>query len=187
MDPGEVFACIENFILNCDGFVAHNASFDLGMLEGNASRYNHTWSDKFKNTPWVCSKSDVPKHANNRCTRLSHLAVDYGLLVDGAKLHRAVDDVLLMGKMLAQTGMTFEEIYTWKQEPWVYIQATNVEKPWVDGGASVKKAKEEGFSWEKAYGTDGPVFQKSWVKRVKESEYQKELDGPSQFKRTRVA
>ncbi len=133
---------------------------------------------------WICSKNDVKTHADRRCTKLSHLGVDYGLVVDGKGLHRALGDVLLMGEMLKATGLTADEILKWKQEPWVYIEA-QTEKPWKDEGRDVALAKADGYQWSKDYG-NGLVVQKRWSKRIKASEEEAEFAKKSPFFRARI-
>lgn len=174
----------EHFSEQSQAFVAHNKDFDQAFLLASAARAGYTFRPEFKAKPWICSKNEVKTHFGRRCTKLSHLAVDYGLLVDGSKLHRALDDVLLMGQVLAKSDMTLNMIIDWIKEPWIYMEAL-VEKPWLDAGKSTSEAKKHGYGWEKAYG-DSYVFSKKWIKRCKESEYEAEKAIQTSFKRIRV-
>jgi hypothetical protein len=47
------------------------------------------------------------------------------------------------------------------------------------------QAQKIGYSWQTARGTDGPVFDKCWVKRVKENEIEAEK-ARAPFKITRL-
>lgn len=176
---------LDSFVKDCDFFIAHNAQFDKGMLMESIGRHGILVSERLQ-IPWLCSKSDVKTHVKAKCTKLSHLAVDYKLVVDGGKLHRALDDVLLMGQMLQRTGLTAKEIWEWSQEPWVYMKALCA-PPWKDNGKSTIEAKSMGFSWERCTGTYEPVFPKKWVRRVKVSELEEEKARVAQtFKRVTI-
>ncbi len=178
----EAYKALEKMGLKADFLIAHNASFDAQMIGENINRTpGLEISTEFLRRPWLCSKKDVRTHYDRRCTRLSHLAVDYGCIVDGSKLHRALDDVLLMGQVLQKTGLSVVDINTWKQEPWVYLEAL-VEKPWLDNGRSRDLAKADGYVWE-SYGSSEPKFEKKWIKKVKQGEFDKEKQKNVSFKR----
>lgn len=179
----QAFNMFQDFVKDAEMFVAHNANFDAEMLTENFKRTPaFELSDSILKKPWICSKSDVKSHLGRNCTKLSHLALDYGCVVDGSMLHRAVNDVEIMGRMLAKTKLTAQQMLEWSREPWVYLEAL-VEKPWVDNGRSRDLAKKEGFGWEKAPGSYEPVFNKCWVKRVKQSELENEKARNVGFKR----
>lgn len=170
-----VLAELRSFTSKCTAFMAHNASFDKAFLEA-------AWKDTNQEAiklPWYCSKGDVRTHAGKNCTKLSHLAIDYGLSVDASKLHRALDDVKLMARMLAKTGLTFNEIKEYADDPWVYLAMT---KGKFDEEAN-EKAKRDGYGWQKCIGTYGPIFQKRWVKRVKSKDLPTEQAKDPGFKR----
>ncbi len=172
--PDEAIRKFWKFADKATVFMAHNAEFDKSFLtkimdEAGASSA----------LPWYCSKSDVPTHQGKICTKLSHLALDYGLSVDGSKLHRALDDVRLMGRMLSATGLQFSEIKVWADEPTIYLQA-NVTYD------QKELAKAAGFSWEKCAGTYAPVFPKKWVKKIKQSQLAAEKEKDVGFKRTEI-
>ncbi len=175
----QAFNSFFNFSQDAEAFIAHNAKFDMDMIFENLLRTPGV--EQPEKRPWLCSKSHVRTHHDRRCTKLSHLAVDYGCLVDGSRLHRALDDVLLMADMLKKTGQTIHDIIAFAQEKWCYFEAL-VEAPWKDNGRSVALAKAESFVWE-GYYDDGPKFPKKWVKRVKESEFAKERSKNFGFKR----
>lgn len=175
LNPFEVFKAVQIFSSPCDYFIAHNAQFDAGMLMDNMERYGFGPSPEMLKKPWLCSKDDIP-HTNKKCRTLSHLAVDYGCVVDGSSLHRAMADVLLMGRMLQKIGRTAEQINQWRLEPWVYLAA---QVSFQDKDL----AKRDGFSWEQC----GPhKFPKQWVKRLKQSEVSAEKARDPGFKRLTV-
>ena len=168
-----VLDCLREFEqFGYDIVVAHNLPFDKDFLMAAFEQTGQDPGHLFLK-PWVCSNADVAQHNGKRCRKLSHLAVDYGLTVDGGKLHRAVDDVLLMGAVLKAAGARADDMLAYSMDPWVYIKA-DTEKPWLDGGASTDLARKDGYGWEKAPGTYGPVFSKQWVKRIKSKELENE-------------
>ncbi len=151
-------------------FMAHNAAFDKGFIEIAASAAGVKLEDENYSRPWYCSKGDVPTHQGKTCTKLSHLALDYGLTVDGSTLHRALDDVKLMGRVLKATGLQFSEIKVWADEPWIYLAMSNK----TFSKENNEKAKKDGYGWEKCVGTYQPLFPKRWTKRVKASKLEEE-------------
>lgn len=149
--------------------VAYNKSFDEELFKAEAERVAlglTNTGNLFLQVPWLCAMRDVESNYNFKCWKLSHLAVDRGVDVIASELHRAVGDVKLTRKVLAENNISLHDMYKFQQEPWVYIQA-QIPAPWKDGGAGRDQAKALGFSWERAQGDDR-VFEKTWVKRVKE-------------------
>lgn len=112
---------------------------------------------------------------------MSHLAFDHGVLPD-KPIHRAMGDVALLEKLLNKGEYTLEKILTYKNTPWVYLKAL-VSPPWEDQGKSTSEAKKAGFSYETAKGTDAPRFEKTWVRRIKETELADEKKIELPFKR----
>ncbi len=180
LSSSEAFIGLQEFAKDAVGIVAHRKEFDASFLKLSAERDGFTFDEHFSKLPWVCSKFDVKTHANKACTTLSHLALDYGLTVDGSKLHRAVDDVLLMGGVLQKAGLSFDEILKYTLEPWVYIKA-------LVSFDQKDEAKKNGYSWERIYNaSNSPIFPKSWIKRVKESEFENEIKKTAPFKREKL-
>ena len=151
--------------------LAHNKEYDEQLYKAECARHGIKPSE----TPWYCTLTEVPYPARFRCRQLSHLALDHGVVVDPSKLHRAIDDVRLMGQLLIRGGYTPEGIVAYAKAPWVYLQAL-IPAPWEDGGVGKERAQKAGFSWEKCRGTTEPVFPKKWVKRVKDLNAEKEND-----------
>lgn len=176
--PEMAFDKLYNFTegFKIDAFIAHNAPFDKSFYYKEMQRACYDQSE-YMGTPWYCSKTGVKTHQGKNCTKLSHLALDYGCLVDGSGLHRAINDVRIMGQMLKKTGLTFAQIKEWSDEPWVYLKA-NVSFD------QKEVAKADGYSWEKIYGDyNSPLFQKTWVKRIKKSGLEAEQSRSVPFKR----
>lgn len=157
--------------------VCHNAQYDNGVLVANTKKRDidvHVPEvNLLLSLPWICSVMDIKSNRNYKCRTLSHMALDTGLAIDPSKLHRAIEDVRLMGAMLNERRIDPKEMLEYQSSPWVYLQAIIV-PPWEDGGNQKDAASKLGYSWEKARGTTEPVFSKTWVKRVKESDVEDE-------------
>jgi hypothetical protein len=159
-----------------DAVVAYNAQFDRQMFMAEVMRGAWLLNPRIKlmaEVPWVCAMEDAESNYAFKCWRLSHLALDKGVAVNPADLHRAVADVELMRKMLVQSGETYDSLLTYNRDPWCVIQAL-VEAPWKDGGRGTTAAKQLGFTWERVKGSD-VVYEKSWVRRVKQKDMDKFL------------
>ncbi len=124
---------------------------------------------------WLCAMRDNESNYAKKCWTLSHLALDYGVAVDPANLHRAMGDVELTQAMLKASGATVTKLLEFNKAPWVTLAAMT-EKPWLDGGKSTDLAKKKGYSWEIPKGDiSGKKFDKTWVKRVKEHLVEQEI------------
>lgn len=159
--------------------VAYNADYDSGLYRAEAVRNvltNHVTHAKLSGQ-WLCAMKDIESNYKYRSWKLAHIALDKMVAVDPKDLHRAINDVILMHKMLQASPESLRDVHEFKTTPWVYLQA-QVPKPWVDGGVGVAEAKKLGFSWERAAGDDR-VFEKTWVKRVKEKDVAGQIDGAS--------
>lgn len=155
-------------VQEADVIVAHNIQFDKTVLESTASLFELSVPPK----EWLCTLSNFPWPKKFTCHKLSHLAYDHSILVDPATLHRAVDDVELMFKLLAKYD--FGEVLTYSREPWAYMWASPL-GPWQgkggDGGIQTGIAKSLGFAWERVKGCEH-TWPKKWVTRVKQSQMQ---------------
>lgn len=153
--------------------VAYNAGFDSKMLKREYERRGLPILDD----PWLCAMNDVESNRDFKCKRLSHLALDRGLIVDPSTLHRALGDVELMRRVLGAAGATVDSLKAYRAVPEVYIVA-NVAHPREGVKAEQQRAiaKTCGFSWEQARGdNDGPRFDKRWVKKIKQSDWETEV------------
>lgn len=152
-----------------DYIVAYNKSYDETLIKAEIERLEIKGVLPFilKTKPWLCAMRDVEDNYNYKSLKLSHLSLDKGVAVDPKELHRALDDVLLMHKMLGATKVNLDEVYNFSVAPWIYLQAV-IPAPWVDGGVGKDLAKGLGYAWEKCPGDDR-VFEKRWIKRVKQN------------------
>ena len=165
-------------VKDCSYFLAHNKNFDKDFFNAEVDRttLRDCGSLEFQQMlqkPWICSAEDVPHPKNFKSWKLQHLAVDHGVMVDPSKQHRALADVLLMGKMMAAGGFKVQDIVDNMNEPWVYLKAS-IPAPWDDGGKGKTAAQARGYKWEKFYHTDPQNFPKTWVKKVKQKEVESE-------------
>lgn len=163
--PLAVFEALSALVSSADYCVAHNAAFDRGVYEACAKRLGLAVA--MPGNGWICTVQDVPWPKKYKCKKLSHLAYDHGIMVDPATLHRAINDVELLVKLLLGK-YRMSDVIAYRDMPWAYLRAV-VEPPWVDGGVSTGQAKKLGFSWEKIWGCE-VVYPKGWVCRVKEDQ-----------------
>jgi len=180
IDPCAAFKQAASLLCVADYIIAHNEEFDRKMLKSNLERYGI--DDFTQDKKWLCSIKDVEYPDSVSCRKLSHIAVDLCIDFKPSELHRAFDDVILMGRVLDKLKLTPESIYQYQQEPWVYLEA-QTEKPWLDGGKSKDAAKLAGYSWQKVMGDD-KTFDKRWVKKIKESKLEEYKEKEYSFKRT---
>lgn len=172
------FKRLNQFIDQADMLIAHNAQYDFTVYKKESDRLGFIPWEK----PWHCSIQDIQHPESMTCRKLSHLALDYGIAIDPATLHRALRDVELMGDVLRKAKISPQEISKFASSPWVYLKAC-IPAPWTDNGRGKELAKKDGYSWEKARGTDSPVFEKQWIKRVKQCNLDVEKARQVGFKR----
>lgn len=180
--PNAVFKQFNTAIetIQPDVIVAYNSPFDLGMLAEEIKRGmfdKFAGIEAFMKLPVVCAMSDVESNYAFKCWKLSHLALDKGVAINPAELHRALGDVELMRRMLIQSNITIQEILEFQREPWITVRAVTT-KPWEDDGKSTNEAKKRGYSWEIAKGDpERKQHVKAWVKRIKEKHFATEENG----------
>lgn len=174
--PSEALKTLANFAGKCKYAIAYNKEYDETLFKAEALRNEVAEQTLWLRTsPWLCAMVDVEQNYKKKCWKLSHLALDYGLAVDPLELHRAINDVELMRRMLIRINTTPERMFMYQQTPWIYV-AANVRKPWEDGGESTNLAKAQGYTWQVAKGDpEQRVFDKRWVKRIKEMNFDSEL------------
>lgn len=152
---------IENLKPSC--FLAHNASFDKGFLNEQTLRMGFSFD-----VPWVCSMKDIEHPKKFKCRKLSHLALDYGVAVDPATLHRSIGDIRVMLSMIEKANVNFEHLISRSTVPEITVRAI-VPPPFgqhSDGGVGKEKAKSLGYQW------NGDL--KIWTKTIKEDQIGKE-------------
>lgn len=172
-NQGKPFILVYNAIIrhSPDFIVAHNKGYDKTLFDAECVRQ----ALPILQNPWICSYRDIKWPERQKCKKLSHLALDNGIMVDPATLHRASGDVKLLLQLLRQIKVDMMELAQRAMQPEITIKAI-IPKPWDDGGKGKDKAKACGFGWQVAPGTDGPEFHQSWVKRIKENELPEEKE-----------
>lgn len=152
-----------------DYVLAYNKSFDETVCRSLSKRIALTMPE----TEWICVLNDLPWPGKFPCRRLSHLAFDLEVEFDRANLHRALDDVdLMFAAMFKQ--FTWDQVFAYHTTPWKFVEAL-IPAPWTDKGVGKEQARKRGYGWEKAKGTESPVFSKSWVKRIKADQLELEI------------
>ncbi len=160
IDPKDVeFVCAFNTDYDKPVFIENMKRFALTM---------HPLINHLVQVPWVCGMRDVVEHTQFKARRLSHLALEYGITVDPTKLHRAYGDVSLTRQLLHAVPTTAEKMWQYQQIPWVVLKA----KVSFD---DKDKAKLAGYSWQQVHGDDR-VFVKNWIKRVKQTDIETEMN-----------
>lgn len=156
--------------------IAYNSPFDRGLMDAECGRQAATMLPEINmlmQAPWLCAMRDVEANLKCKSWKLMHVALDHGVTVNPKELHRAINDVELMRKMLVELGETFDSMLAYHNEPTVYVIA-QVRPPWEDGGESSGIAKSLGFSWQVAKGDDtGRVIKNRWVKKIKQKDWVK--------------
>lgn len=139
--------------------VAHNGkNFDKIVLEKDCERHGLP----LPGFHWVDSISDIPYPKKIDVRKLIYLGPAHGFLNPFS--HRAIFDVLTMLKVMSHYD--FEKILSRSKEPDVTVKA-KISPPFgnteAKGKIEVEQAKARGYKF------DNPT--KTWVKRIKESEY----------------
>lgn len=182
MEPKAVMPLLCTWVAEADYVIAYNKLYDETLFKAVCTRLSLPIPD----TPWICGLADLPWPGRKPCMRLSHLAFDKRVPFDPDSLHRATDDALLMFKTIFKC-FTWEEIMAYYNTPWSFLKA-EIPPPWIgrggDGGTGRDVAKKHGYSYEYAKGTDTPHFPKAWVKRVKSTRLDAEVNALSPYKVT---
>lgn len=143
--------------------VAHNASFDKAVIEKNL--VDNVLHSRLTMLNWICSLEHIEAVVPRKCKKLSHLALDFGVAVNPEDLHRAMNDVALMGKLLTALAADPVKMLEYKNTPTVVISPKGkVKGPWEDGGKDNAEVKALGYGWERI---GDKVYSKRWVKKVK--------------------
>lgn len=167
LTPGAAFAGLRDMAEHVTMVVAYNRGYDETLYRAEMARLG--MDAGLGSVPWVCAMRDIPTNPPVP-KKLMYLALDYGVTVDPKCLHRAINDVELMAAMLVASGTTPDAMLAYQREPSVVLKA----KVSYDNR---EEAKKLGYSWERVFaGDEEKTYPKSWVKRVKQSAVQKELD-----------
>lgn len=159
----DAFLGFNTFAHGSEYVIAHNEPYDKGVLKSQMVRHN--LAGTLFNHKWICSLNDVEEFVGRKCRKLSHLAVDFGLTVDGSKLHGAIFDVLLLGELATKLRLNPTKMWEYRNEP-TLILATPTTPPWEDNGKDKDAAKAAGYGWERV---GDKTYPKQWVKGIKKS------------------
>ncbi len=145
-----------------DAICGHNGEgFDKPFLFGKAEAWPDDASiQSIFSKQWVDSAVDCVYPSDCRYTNLMYVAAYFGIL--NFFPHSALFDVATMLRVLDQ--FDFGKVLERAKTPWVYVQAEV-------SFADKDKAKARRYVWEKH---GDRVFPKTWIKRIKESELEKE-------------
>lgn len=168
----KVIEVLHPIMETADYMAAHNASYDRKVYGYECLRLEI----KPIKRPWICTMRDIRWPKKFRCKQLSHMAVDLGVPMDERKLHRALDDTLLMKDLIEYSDFTWGEIIEYYEKPKVVIQA-QVPKPFGrdgDGGVGKDAAKAQGYNWCAEW--DGITYDMMWTKQVPMDEFEQEKD-----------
>lgn len=176
--PREAFAMLGELMKHdITHIIAYNRGYDEDLLKEELFRNELTLNpllNLFLTTPWLCAMVDIEQNYQYKSWKLMHIALEYMVPVDPNKLHRAIADVELMRQVLVASKETPANIHKFQLSPWVYVRAL-VKKPWEDDGKSSGEAKTLGYSWEQCRGDETKRrFEKCWVKRIKEKNFEQE-------------
>jgi DNA polymerase III alpha subunit (gram-positive type) len=164
------FGCAPKFALEkllklielADAIVAHNGNgFDKPVLESELARHGL----EMPSTPWIDTTSDIQYPEKIHTRKLEFLAPSHGFLNPFS--HRALFDVLSMLKVMSQYD--FENIFARSKMPDITLKA-DIAKPFGATASVGKRQNQE--AKDRGYRYDGDT--KSWTKRIKEDELEKE-------------
>lgn len=177
--PMEAFKMLGELVDDDTEYViAYNKVYDENLFRSEIARHTASMLPKMNwllSTPWLCAMVDIEANHGFKSWKLMHVALEHGVTVNPKELHRAINDVELMRKVLQASGTTVQAMHEYQQSPWVYVAAVT-RAPWEDNGVSTAHAKAAGFTWQQAKGDDtNRVFDKRWVKRIKQKDYDKLL------------
>lgn len=180
-------AALDGMFQRAEYVIAFNSTYDSSLFKTEVDRNKQLLNLKgvqnIYSKDWLCAMSDLEKNYEFKSWRLMHVALEYGVTVNPKILHRAIADVELMRQMLDASTYSVQDIHAFRNTPWIYIEA-DVKKPWLDNAESSTLAKSLGYSWERARGdTTDRVFEKKWIKRIKETMLDKELNQPIKVRR----
>jgi len=141
--PLETLIKLQETIKGVDYVVAFNKKFDESIFISECNRHSLT----VPRTPWVCSLFEYPypKHLRGRYLKLMYLALEHGIAVDPAKLHRALADCRLLVQIMDK--YKWSEVEEYYKTPTIKLIAHTI-PPWKDDGVSKDKAKAAGFKWD---------------------------------------
>lgn len=149
------------FDMDVKYLVAHNGNqFDRRILERDMPQLKK--SDRV----WIDTMYDLPEEAF-ASKRLTYMAADLGII--NPYPHSAIGDVTTLCKILSK--FSFDKVLERAASPLVTVR---INTQYDDR----EEAKKRGFRWQEI---DGDLYPKSWVKRIKEIDFEKEERKASPF------
>lgn len=142
-----------------DYIVAHNGeNFDKPFLFKKMKERELGYNKRIYDIPWLDTKNDIdyPFHTK----KLKYLAAEYN--IHNFHDHMALFDVLTMLAIFEKQDIP--RVIERSKSPWITVKAL------VDYD-NRQRAKRKYFMWEAC---GDKVFPKSWVKRIKECDFEKE-------------
>ncbi len=163
--PRELLARLALHLSWADFIVAHNANeYDRIVLEEEAKR----WEIVLPSLKWIDTRTDLPYPPRMNCKKLSHLALDHGIVVDPSTLHGAAADVELMQKLLKCYLQSLPEIARISQAPILAVFA----QVSYDGRESARK---ESYRWSPDTLRPDTGKKGAWVKRIRDFQLDDEI------------
>lgn len=172
--PGQAYRLLLELVEEADVIMCHNVSFDKAVFIEQAKRHADTPPPEKE---WFCSLRDVQYAERFTCKKLSHLALDHGVKMDGRKLHRATADVELMFDLVLD-NYDLRDLLAYKKLPKLTMKI-DIPKPWTDG----EKGKNHAVSLGYAFDRDKSV----WVKPVLEKDMQAEVENAKPYRASVLA
>ena len=157
-----------------DYMLAHNSDYDEDVFRNEMRRHEAELKANFDdetlqrlwNLKWMCSIRDVQYPPRFTCKKLSHLAFDLGVNMQGRSLHKAIDDVLLVVDMLKAAQVNWITIIEQFNIPFVIVKAM-IPPPFGkgnDGGVGKDACKLNKYKWQDIGDFNLP---NSWLKKLK--------------------
>lgn len=147
--------------------VAQNGThFDHPLLVSELIR-NGVEAPALRAVPWIDTRLDIPYRHHSKSGHLNYVAADHGIL--NPFKHRALFDVLTMLSIVAQ--YKFEDILIYRALPSIHVRIM-IPTPWSDNGVGKNVARMNGYQWEEV---DGRRYEKCWVKRIKDAQFDAEV------------
>lgn len=148
-----------------DFLVAHNAAeYDKPLFEAECAR----WGIELPALKWIDTRIDLPYPPRMNCRKLSHLALDHGIVVDPSVLHGAKGDTLLMQELLKCYLQSLPEIAKTSQAPSLVVFAQV-------GYEGRELAKKEAFRWNPDIIRPDNGKKGAWVKKIRDFQLDEEI------------
>lgn len=157
----DVFRWLADAAREADWIVGHNSeNFDKPFLQEKSKGFDPSQRTSVFSKPWLDTMSDCVYPEDCRHTNLMYVAAYFGFVSPFP--HAALFDVMTTLRILDQFDLA--QVIERAKSPWCYVSA-NV------GYENRQLAKDRRYSWETA---GSRTYPKTWIKRIKEMEFEKE-------------